>query len=217
MFSFPRLCRGFFLYNNQIKIGGFFMFKKEIKKYIILAVILFILSIFTIPVVYADTDGNELRITAQPDKLVLQFGKDWAGVESKLKLDSGVFPVPIKADSSGVLIMELGGSKTYTLTRLTPKPVPATNPPEPKPEPTTNMHQPVSDITETETETTFPENETNTTESVSGIEPPENSVPLLPLIIFLSGLILAVIVLLVIRAIKRRREYDDEYEYDDEE
>ena len=92
------------------------MFKKQINKYIILAVILFILPIFAIPVVYADTDGNELRITAQPDKLVLQFGKDWAGVEFELKLDSGVFPVPLKADSSGVLIMELGGSKTYTLT-----------------------------------------------------------------------------------------------------
>ena len=191
---------------------------KNFKMFIIyfLAVIIIGISIVSnITVVYADTDGNELRITAQPDKLVLQFGKDWAGVEFELKLDSGVFPVPVKADPSGVLIMELGGSKTYTLTRLTPTPVPTTNPPEPKPAPTTD-NQFVSDTTETETETIFPENETNPTEPAAGIEPPDNSIPMLPLILFLSGLVLAVAVLLVMRAMKKRREYDDEYEYDDE-
>jgi hypothetical protein len=52
------------------------MFTKTLKASIlrmILAFIILVFSILNILVVYADTDGNELRTTAQPDKLVLHL------------------------------------------------------------------------------------------------------------------------------------------------
>lgn len=63
----------------------------------------------------ADTDSNTLKVTQQPDQLVLQLGARWAGVEFELRTDAGVFPVPVVVDESGVLTMDLGGSTTYTL------------------------------------------------------------------------------------------------------
>ena len=197
------------------------MFIKNIK-----AIMLYILAVITmgigiastVLIVYADTDGNELKITNQPDKLVIQLGADFAGAEFELKLDSGVFPVPVKADSSGVITMELGGSKTYTLTRMTSAAVvksteAITNP--------ADIAQSNSDNPpEMETNTIIVSEEINTTDSNGKIEVPDNSIPILPLILFLGGFIVAVIVLLAMRYMKKRREYygnDDDYEYDGEE
>jgi len=189
--------------------------------YILAVIILGISIASTALVVYADTDGKELKITTQPEKLILNLGADFAGAEFELKFDSGVFPVPVKANSSGVLTMELGGSKTYTLTRI--KPVSATEPVKPIPELNpTNINQSGSDIPESNSEIT-PSNENPITEAQDITVPtdneivsPDNSVPLLPMIIFLSLLLLISIVLLVMRAIKKRNEYYDDEEYDDE-
>jgi len=63
----------------------------------------------------ADTDGTEIQVTAQPEKLIIQLGPQWAGVQFRLKTDEGLFPVPVVVDQSGILKMELGGSSTYTL------------------------------------------------------------------------------------------------------
>jgi hypothetical protein len=78
-------------------------------------------------VTFADTDGSEIQITDRPDKLVLQLGSRWAGVEFELKTDAGVFPVPIPVNASGVLETDLGGSKTYILSCLESS-VPIPNP-----------------------------------------------------------------------------------------
>ena len=189
--------------------------------YILAVIILGISIASTALVVYADTDGKELKITTQPEKLILNLGADFAGAEFELKFDSGVFPVPVKANSSGVLTMELGGSKTYTLTCI--KPVSVTEPVKPIPELNpTNINQSTSDIPENEPEIT-PSNENPITEAQDITVPtdneivsPDNSVPLLPMIIFLSLLLLISIVLLVMRTIKKRNEYYDDEEYDDE-
>ena len=63
----------------------------------------------------ADTDGTEIQVTEQPEKLIIQLGPQWAGVQFRLKTDEGLFPVPVVVDQSGILKMELGGSSTYTL------------------------------------------------------------------------------------------------------
>ena len=65
------------------------MFIKNIKTimlYILAVIIMGIGITSTVLIVYADTDGNELKITNQPDKLVIQLGADWAGAEFELKL-----------------------------------------------------------------------------------------------------------------------------------
>jgi len=197
-------------------------FKSNILIYILAVIILGISMISTVMVVYADTDGKELKITAQPEKLVLNLGADFAGAEFELKFDSGVFPVPVKANSSGILTMELGGSKTYTLTRIIP--VSATEPLKPNP---TDMNPSSSDTTESGTESISLEGTTNTGDSnttestINDIIPPDNSVPVIPMIIFFSLLFLVGGSYLIIRTLKKRREeydYDEDYdEYEDDE
>jgi hypothetical protein len=83
-------------------------------------------NIITAPA-FADTDGSEIQITDKPDVLILQLGPDWAGVEFELKTDAGIFPAPVVVDYSGILKMDLGGSKTYTLSCIT-SPVSVPNP-----------------------------------------------------------------------------------------
>jgi len=197
------------------------MFIKNIKTimlYILAIIIMGIGIASTVLIVSADTDGNELKITNQPDKLIIQLGADWAGAEFELKLDSGVFPVPVRANSSGVITMELGGSKTYTLTRLIPATAANSTETITNPADITQSNSDISPAMETDTITT--NEEINTTDYDGEIELPDNSIPILPLILFLGGFIVAVGVLLAMRYMKKRREYygnDDDYEYDGEE
>ena len=150
-------------------------------------------------VALADTNGSEIQITDQPDKLILQLGPHWAGVEFELKTDAGVFPVPVVVDSTGVLKMDLGGSKTYILSSLATAPE-ATSP-QPIPDPT---EPPASSAPEN---TPIPEATRNA------------GIPALQLVIFLVGLSVAVGGLLAMRYYKKRRDayyedYDDGDDYD---
>ena len=195
---------------------------KTIVSFILTLTVLSIWLTSTILVVYADTDGSELKTTKQPDKLVLKLGDDFAGAEFELKLDSGVFPVPIKADKSGTLTMELGGSKTYTLTRIKPVSIPEpinviTSPPV-----TEDIFNTNSETSEISIESISADTTEIDTEPDNNI--PGNSIPLPHLIFFIGGIILIVVGFFVIRALKKRREYyddDDEdtdyNEYDDDE
>ena len=88
---------------------------KLIKKIIAWLIVLTFVCIVFPAVVIADTDGTEILITDQPDRLIIQFGPQWAGLEFKLKTDAGVYPAQVVVDSTGVLKMDLGGSKTYML------------------------------------------------------------------------------------------------------
>lgn len=94
--------------------------KKTGRACLSLLVIVMLMSVLC-PAALADTDGTEPQLTQQPDQLILQLGTRWAGVEFELRTDAGVFPAPIVVDSSGVLTMDLGGSKTYTLSCSIPR------------------------------------------------------------------------------------------------
>ena len=116
--------------------------KKQNRVCLLIVTLICLLLVTTLaPAVYADTNGSEIQITEQPDKLILQLGPQWAGVEFELKTDAGVFPVPVVVDSSGILKMDLGGSKPYTLSCLassvaTPGPTsaePGASPQQPAP------------------------------------------------------------------------------------
>ena len=185
------------------------MLKKRIKSkalFVMTAVLLYLLFAATIPIVHADTDGTELKTTNQPDKLVLQLGTELADAEFELKLDSGIFPVPVTANSSGVLTMELGGSKTYTLTRRivdAPMDIPA-QPDDPQ--------QPQQEVNNQERE-----------DDPIMMAPSEKTVriPLGYLFVFLGGLGVITGGLIISKIIKKRREYyygggSDEYDDYDE-
>ena len=86
-----------------------------LKKFYIFIVLL---SLLTFKTAYTNTDGTELRLADQPEKLVLQLGEEWIGTKFELKTDAGVYPAFVVVDNSGILTMELGGSKVYTLSCL---------------------------------------------------------------------------------------------------
>lgn len=147
----------------------------------------------------ADTNGSEIQITDQPEKLILQLGPQWVGVEFELKTDAGVFPVPVVVDSTGVLRMDLGGSKTYTLSSLAS--IPDLSGPGTVSDPNAT---PGSSGPET---TPAPEAAKN------------SGVPVFQLVVFLVGLTIAAGGLIAMRNFKKRREayydYDDDDEGDD--
>jgi len=150
----------------------------------------------------ANTNGSEIQITDQPDKLILQFGPQWAGVEFELKTDAGVFPVPVVVDATGILKMDLGGSKLYTLSCLSsPVSMPAPQTEIVKPEPPPDK---------------APEVIKNTTQDIKPEPSSETRIPVLQLAVFLIGIAAATGGLLALRFIKRRREQYD-YDYDDDE
>ena len=162
-----------------------------------MAVIL-VLAAYT-PTVRADTDGNEIRITDQPDKLVLQLGPQWAGLEFELKTDAGVYPAPVFVDESGILKMDLGGSKTYTLSCLS-SPIAANAPNQS--ESTVII---VPEVIEFEGDAELVTSQT------------EKLIPTGVLIMFICGLLVAVGGLITIRYFKHRREsydFDDDDDYE---
>ena len=63
------------------------------------------------------TDGDELHVV-EAQKLEIQLGTNWAGVEFMLRTDAGIYPDVIPVDTNGILSLEIGGSTTYTLSCL---------------------------------------------------------------------------------------------------
>jgi len=182
--------------NKRIKI-------KTKTRNIVTALLICLFFTINSTTVYADTDGNELRTTLQPDKLILQMGSEMADSQFELKLDTGVFPSPVTANSSGTLTMELGGSSSYTLTRL-------------------DMDSTKENQVEQSRESTNLQNsERNTMEDFDPIlmAPAEVTlrIPRAPLFIFLGGLGIITIGLIISKIIKRRREqaYENQDEYDE--
>ena len=148
-------------------------------------------------VVYAtgdDTDGTELQV-AQPVILEVQLGPQWAGVEFQLKTDVGLYPGTIAVGQDGILRTELGNSGSYVLSCLT------LNAAVPSP-----GDIPSPDVAQQEQDSGRP--------TVGGI-------PVMHIILFGGGLLLAAGALVAMRFIRNRRPserspYDPDDEDDDE-
>ena len=162
------------------------------------------------PLALADTNGTELKITAQPDRLVLELGADWAGAEFELRLDAGVFPVPVVVNESGVLSMDLGGSKTYTLA-LKSHPGMVVD----HQHPNAGQGQPPDMPPETSNHC----EEQQAAEDAPSVHATGGGIPPLHLVLFIGGSLAAIGGLVVMKVLKKRREsyeYDD-YDYDEDE
>lgn len=163
------------------------------------------------PAALADTDGTEPKITQQPDQLVLQLGARWAGVEFELRTDAGMFPVPLVVDSTGVLTMDLGGSKTYTLSCINSS-VPI---PDPIPEQPEGAGQLPSTTSDSNAQQQIPPEDPQ--QQDQSAKETDSGIPLGPLVIFLVGLAGGVGGLVALHLSKRRRqERYDEWEEEDE-
>ena len=164
--------------------------------------ILAIACILCMPVtpVYAEpqgTDGTELQV-AQPEQLEIQLGAEWAGVEFQMKTDAGMYPDTIPVGQDGVLRLEIGGSKSYVLTCMNS----SVKAPEPTQVPATTDDSPDEQSQGAEQE--------DKDATVAGI-------PVVHLCLFVGGMVLAVGGLVTMHVVKKRREDEEGYEYDDEE
>lgn len=143
------------------------------------------------------TDGTELQV-AQPEQLEIQLGPEWAEVEFQMKTDAGLYPGTIPVGQDGVLRLEIGGSKSYVLTCLNS----ATKAPSPTQAPARAESQP-----EKQTEGS---SAAESSATVAGI-------PVLHLCLFVGGMVLSVGGLVTMYVVKRRREDEGDFEYDDDE
>lgn len=193
----------------------------------VLALSLSLVMLLPVPASAAEgTDGTEMQVI-QPEQLVIQLGADWAGVEFELKTDAGMYPGTIPVGEDGVLRLEIGGSSSYTLTCLnsaTPAPdqaeaqVPATN--GESSEQTEPDNQAEQEPGVSAADETVPAADVETKASLEKADEQENTIagiPILHLILFSGGLVLAVASLIVMQIMKKRNAVDAEYEEDEDE
>ena len=144
------------------------------------------------------TTGDELQLM-EAEKLEIQLGTEWAGVEFQLKTDAGLYPGTVKVGQDGVLRMEIGGSKSYILTCINS----AVEVPEVTQAPAT-----------TETESEQNNSETNSAEEGSATVA---GIPVLHIVLFAGGMVVAIGALIAMHVVKRRRESEPVYDEDDDE
>ena len=144
------------------------------------------------------TNGDELQLM-EAQKLEIQLGAAWAGVEFQLKTDAGLYPGTVKVGQDGVLRMEIGGSKSYILTCMNS----AVEVPEPTQAPAT-----------TETD---PEESNSETDSAEDGSATVAGIPVLHIVLFAGGMVVAIGALIAMHVVKRRRESEPAYDDDDDE
>ena len=184
--------------------------------------------------VYADTDGTEMQVM-ETSRLEIQLGTEWSGVEFQLRTDVGIYPDNVIVGEDGVLRMEIGGSSSYVLTCLnsavaapqigeavSTQTDPAETPETPAPEQSDIPQNEQQESADTAlTDSTAEEENPETEDSSSGENLEEENtvagIPVMHIVLFGGGLVLAVGGLIAMRVISKRRENADEYDYDDEE
>ena len=144
------------------------------------------------------TNGDELQLM-EAQKLEIQLGAEWVGVEFQLKTDAGLYPGTVVVGQDGVLRMEIGGSKSYILTCMNS----AITVPEPTQAPAT-----------TETD---PEESNSETDSAEYGSATVAGIPVLHIVLFAGGMVVAIGALIAMHVVKRRRESEPAYDDDDDE
>jgi len=184
--------------------------------------------LLTIILASADTGESTLQISGEPAKLIIQLGPGWAGTQFELRTDAGVYPGTIVVSETGLLQMDLGGSKTFTLSR-----VQATAQQPNTPAASGTNATPAADVTtaaanaspaaEPTTATdvdldaflaalTEPGTEDPSEQPTTQEKPPPEGVPVKQILIFGGGVIAAVAALIILSRLKKRRVDDDEEE-----
>ena len=144
------------------------------------------------------TTSDELQLM-EAEKLEIQLGTEWAGVEFQLKTDAGLYPGTVKVGQDGVLRMEIGGSKSYILTCM-------------------NSAVKVPEVTQAPatTETDSEQNNSETDSAEEGSATVAGS-PVLHIVLFAGGMVVAIGALIAMHVVKRRRENEPVYDEDDDE
>ena len=167
-----------------------------------------VLSLALAPAALAGTGDTTPKITQQPDQLVLQLGARWAGVEFELRTDAGVFPAPVVVDESGVLRMDLGGSTTYTLSCIESS--------VPKPGFVLMFGRERFSTPPIDIDNAPVQQPPQTSEPEPAPAPSQQSIPLVPLMVFLIGLA-AIGGGMIVYWVLKRRQQDSYDEWEDDE
>ena len=176
------------------------------------------------------TDGTEMRIM-EAEQLEVQLGKEWAGKEFQLKTDAGLYPGTIMVGEDGVLRTELGGSTHYTLTCIFNG-----NPDDTEQafatgddalknaaggqtqegEIESQSGETASGGMEIKVQQTAPADpSTGSAVKEDGTEKTVAGIPTKHLVIFSTGMLGAVGVLIALHIVQKRREEEDGYDEDD--
>lgn len=162
------------------------------------------------------TDGTELEVI-QPQNLEIQLGESWAGVEFELKTDAGMYPGVIVVGEDGILRLEIGGSENYILSCLN------STVEVPMPGETVlaeEVNEPAADPSE-EADPTEDNQEEETVPSESLPEETQEGtlggIPVKHLVLFGSGLIVAIGALVGINFYQKRSGKSNNSEEDDDE
>lgn len=147
---------------------------------------------------------------AEPEQLEIQLGAGWAGVEFQLKTDAGLYPGVIPVAEDGILRLEIGGSTSYVLSCMN------SSVSAPK---TENVQVLATASVPIIRDEEIGSAEDTETERIT-IQPAEYEIagiPVLHLVLFGGGMILAIGGLLTMWIVSRRhRQYDDEDDLDDD-
>ncbi len=171
------------------------------------------------------TSGTELNVV-QAQKVEIQLGTNWTGVEFEMKTDAGMYPDAIPIGEDGILRFEVGGSESYILTCLN------SDVAVPSPETTDESIPENAESTEGtgETETAAPDETknieateetaqgTDATETTGPVEVTEDAepIPVVYIVITAVGIVLAVAALVWFVSSQKKSAQSDSDDDDDE-
>jgi len=199
---------------------------KRPRKLLCFASALFMALLLTVIPAFADTGESTLQMSGEPAKLIIQLGPGWAGTQFELRTDAGMYPERIVVSDNGLLQMDLGGSKTFTLSRVqgaaqqadppaaqTTTAAPAMDTPTAvavEPEPTTEATADDVDLDAFLAALTEPGTGVPAEQPPPGEEIVQQEISIKHVLIFGGGLVAAIVALVILSRHKKRREYDDE-------
>ena len=125
--------------------------------------------------------------------------QSWAGVEFTLKTDAGMYPNAIPVDETGVLKLEIGGSKSYVLSCLQ-----------------SSIDIPVPDNNTPATLMTLTRDKQNAAAAEEKDAKQSETIPVTQIVFLAVGIVLAISTLVAIHITSKRHSSDDDDEDDDE-
>ena len=162
-----------------------------------------------------DTDGTELQV-AQPVILEVQLGTQWAGVEFQLKTDAGLYPGTITVGQDGVLRTELGNSGSYIFSCQSSG-VAVPNPSDTQSQNMVGQEFDIPAANGASNNTENAENRAPNTEVHDSDRPSVGGIPVIHLVLFGSGLLLAIGALVAMRLIRNRHHTEQNpYDFDED-
>ena len=194
---------------------------KTLQRILFAFTLLFALTFLSPPMAHADTDGTEIQVL-QPERLEIQLGTAWAGVEFQLRTDSGLYPDPIPVGEDGVLRLEIGGSSSYILSCMgLSNAIPMVEPENYGELATVEFPETTSEAAESDNPVPPEATEASAEETPSTVQETPHPVktvagiPVKHVIFFGAGILICVMVLVGLKLAAVNREDDEDEDFDD--